>query len=221
VNFNTHSPHSKKPPIRTSLAHLHPTHLRGHLHFIGQYIRNPKQIGAIAPSSEWLAKAMTEAEWVDDAQTVVELGPGLGSVTAAIQERMSRNGGLFFALEINESMCDRLRHRFPGARVYCDSATELRKYLDQHGRTHADCIISSIPWAALEENLQHELMAAILANLRPGGWFITFMYVTSMMLPASKRFRERLEKNFGDVTASPVIWRNIPPAFVFRCRKTN
>jgi len=48
---------------------------------------------------------------------------------------------------------------------------------------------------------------------------VTFTYVTSLALSSGKRFRSFLERSFGRVRLSPVIWRNLPPAIVYDCVK--
>lgn len=193
--------------------------LRRLRHFVVQYLRNPRQIGAIAPSSPALAAAMTLPKWFAEARTIVELGPGDGPVTAAIRQRLNGHQPVFFALEINETMCRQLRERFSDLLVYCDSAARIGDYLQQNGRTHADCVISSIPWAAFDAKLQKELMGAVLAAMRPGARFVTFTYVTSLAMPSGRRFRRFLDRSFASVTCSPVIWRNLPPAVVYECVK--
>ncbi|HSZ73188.1 MAG TPA: hypothetical protein VK779_00090, partial [Rhizomicrobium sp.] len=55
-----------------------------HLHFLRALIARPKNVGAIAPSSPALARAI--AAQVDPARegTVLELGPGTGVITEAL-----------------------------------------------------------------------------------------------------------------------------------------
>ena len=40
-----------------------------------------------------------------------------------------------------------------------------------------------------------------------------------VLLPAGQRFKKRLHASFSEVTTSPGVWMNLPPAFVYRCRK--
>ena len=65
---------------------------------------------------------------------------------------------------------------------------------------------------------QQEILENVLASLRPGGCFTTFAYLQGLMLPAGRRFRKRLCEIFDKVETTPVVWRNLPPAFVYRCR---
>ena len=62
-------------------------------------------------------------------------------------------------------------------------------------------------------------MKAVLARLSPGGHFATFAYLQGLLLPAGMRFAGLLEDSFGSVQRSRTVWRNLPPAFVYRCRK--
>jgi hypothetical protein len=52
-----------------------------------------------------------------------------------------------------------------------------------------------------------------------GGAFATFAYLQGTFLPAGRSFKKRLTKYFSKVVKSKVIWRNLPPAFVYRCWK--
>ena len=58
----------------------------------------------------------------------------------------------------------------------------------------------------------------VLASLAPDGMFTTFTYVHAFWLPRARRFRHRLECFFAEVKTSRIVWRNVPPAFVYRCR---
>ncbi len=38
-------------------------------------------------------------------------------------------------------------------------------------------------------------------------------------MPAGKKFKKNLGKYFSTVETSGVVWRNIPPAIMYRCVK--
>jgi len=54
--------------------------------FIMAFLRNPRQIGALIPSSERLAQAMI-ADVDPETDSVLELGPGTGVITQALLEK--------------------------------------------------------------------------------------------------------------------------------------
>ncbi|MBN1436659.1 MAG: hypothetical protein JW936_06270 [Sedimentisphaerales bacterium] len=188
------------------------------LDFFVQFVRNPSTVGAVAPSSRGLACRMLEGVDFDQVSTIVELGPGTGVFSREVLRR-KRADTTFFALELNETMCDHLAADLPELTVYNDSASAIGKYLAQHGKDHADVIISGLPWAAFKSELQSELLDATVTALAEGGLFATFAYLQGLVLPAGLRFAKRLDSSFAQVERSKVVWRNLPPALVYRCRR--
>ena len=61
-----------------------------------------------------------------------------------------------------------------------------------------------------------ELLEEMKSVLKPGGKFVTFAYLQGMLLPAAQRFRRLLKYEFADVHQSPIVWQNVPTAFVYR-----
>ena len=48
--------------------------------------------------------------------------------------------------------------------------------------------------------------------------FTTFAYVQSLATPAARRFLATLKQSFTSVEQAELIWKNVPPAVVIRCR---
>ncbi|MEQ1568353.1 MAG: rRNA adenine N-6-methyltransferase family protein [Myxococcota bacterium] len=183
--------------------------------FLREFVRDPVQLGAVAPSGAALAQRMVEAADLRPGQVVVELGAGTGPMTAEILAR--RPDGPFVTLEPNPPLAQILRERFPGVRVEQRYAQELRAILTDMGQDHADRVVSSLPWAIWPETLQNEIFDAILEVLADDGRMVTFGYVHAQVLPAARRLRAALAARFGSVTTTPVAWMNVPPALVFVC----
>ena len=183
-----------------------------------RFLRHPGQVGAFCPSSRFLAVEMTRKIGMEDARTVVELGPGTGAITREILPRL-RGDARFLAVELDSGMAASLRSAFPRADVRCGSAAELPQILEISGSPRADVILSGLPWAVFPPDLQDAILDGVTSGLAPGGAFATFAYIQGVVLPAGIRFRRKLEHLFREVECSPVVWRNLPPAFVYRCRK--
>ena len=188
------------------------------LTFLSRFLSDPGAVGAIAPSSEHLARQITSWVGLDRAEVVVEYGPGTGAFTGHIRRQL-RDGATFFAIERDAVLCDLLRQRFPSVPVHCDSVAQIDRYLSQHGASHADAIVCGLPWAAFRADLQDALLEATVEALADNGRFVTFAYLQGLLLPAGQRFRTRLREHFSHVSQSPVVWRNLPPAFVYQCIK--
>lgn len=193
--------------------------MREALFFLRAFLERPFATGAIAPSSRSLAARMVSGMGLRDAATVVELGPGTGSFTLAILEQIPRDA-LLLAFELNPRLAARLRSRLPPrVRVVNASSEHMAEHLAALGRTSADCILSGLPWAGFSRHEQQRLLDAVARALRPGGRFATFAYVHAAGLPAGRRLARLLKERFRTVETSPVVWRNLPPAFVYRCEK--
>lgn len=183
--------------------------------FIKEYLISPKHVGAFAPSSKYLAEAVTEAAGVRDAKTVVEFGPGTGSFTEVIVRKLGPDAQ-FFAIEIQEDFVRALQKRLPETIVYHDSAEKVGKYLAQMGLEHCDCIISGLPFALFEDALQDALLDAARDALKPGGVFVTFTYFLAHLTPRGRKLRKKLGQKFSRIEKTPVVWRNFLPAFAYR-----
>ncbi|GII97404.1 class I SAM-dependent methyltransferase [Sinosporangium siamense] len=186
--------------------------------FLGQFLRSPSIVGAIAPSSRKLAQAVTAPLPENGDPVIVELGPGTGPFTAEIQRRLNGRGH-HLAVEINAPMAKLLSERFPSVDVVVGDACELPKMLADRGLTKADVIVSGLPWAAFPQALQLRLMSAVTTVLAPDGAFTTFAYVHALQLTPAKRFRRLLSTTFEEVVAGRTVWGNMPPAFVYNARR--
>ena len=186
--------------------------------FLGKFIASPKTIGAIAPSGSVLAEQMVRLGCIETSRTVLELGPGTGVFTAAICRHLPADAHLI-TIEANPHLALLLRKKMPAVRTVAGSAEHLDRIMKSYRLSHADSIISGLPFATFGSALQDRILYAVRQALRPGGTFVTFSYLHARPLSKAKRFRDKLEQLFADVETSPIIWKNLPPAFVYRCRK--
>jgi len=184
----------------------------------GQFFSNPIRTGAICASSPELSRLITKDIGIERAKSVVELGPGTGAVTGFILESINPAAS-FFTIELNPDIIIALKKKFPKVKTYHDCASNLPSILRKEGLEKVDVVISGLPWAYFSDEVQEEILSSIVDNLPKGGVFSTFAYIQGTILPAGLSFKKRLRKYFSKVEKSQVIWMNIPPAFVYRCRK--
>ena len=161
---------------------------------------------------------MADEASLEGASVIVEFGPGTGPITRALIESKPPNAKLI-AVERNEEFVAMLRERHPGLDVAHDCVQQLPKILAARGETAADRIVSGLPWGAFDESLQRDIMKAAHDCLTADGVFVTFAYLQGFALPPAWRFRKLLREMFSEVRQSDVVWRNVPPAFVYTCRK--
>lgn len=186
--------------------------------FVCESVLHPTCVGAIAPSSQRLARRMVE--WIDwkSVDSVVEYGPGMGAFTEQILQS-KRPDAEFFAVELNTQFAATLATRFPDVPILEDSVANIEELCRQQGVSGIDSVVCGLPWAAFSDRDQTAYLDAMMKVLKPGGHFATFAYLQGMVLPAAHRFRKKLQSYFGEVHVSPTVWRNFPPAFVYQCRR--
>lgn len=183
------------------------------LRFVGAFLREPLAVGSLWPSSTALARAVVNSCDFQPGDTVVELGPGTGAFTELLLERLEGRGRLI-AVEISQSNIEVLRRRFPPCRLIHDSAENLPRHL---GRQRAECIISGLAWSNMLPRVQDRILEAVWNSLAPKGQFVAFAYAHSFWMPTALRFRRLLAHNFARVETTPIVWRNLPPAYIYRC----
>ena len=183
-----------------------------------EFVRDPGGIGTVIPSSRQLAKAMTANIGIENAKTVVEVGPGSGVFTAHILKLLSPKTK-FFLVELNPRMHMHLTEKFPDVKIYNESAENLSELLKREEVASADVVVSGLPWASFPQELQHKLLDAIYNSLSKGGVLTTYGYIQGKILPGGLNIRKLLKKHFNSVESSKTIWKNLPPAFVYKCVK--
>jgi phospholipid N-methyltransferase len=183
-----------------------------------EFVRDPGGIGTVIPSSRKLAKAMTSDIGIEKARTVVEIGPGSGVFTARILELISLETK-YFLVELNSRMYKHLAEKFPNVKIYNESAENLAEILKREGVASVDVVVSGLPWASFPPELQHKLLDAIYGSLSEGGIFTTYAYIQGKIMPGGLSIKKLLKRHFNTVESSGIIWKNLPPAFVYKCVK--
>ncbi len=156
--------------------------------------------------------------WIpwDQVQAAIEYGPGTGVFTQAIKQVLPGQS-TFFAIERSPELAALVRQRCPSVTVYEDTVENVVACCQLSRVQQVDAIVCGLPWASFPETLQDRCLDAMMQVLRPGGRFVSFAYWQGLALPAAWRFRRKLDDYFQQVERSPTVWRNVPPAFVYRC----
>lgn len=186
------------------------------LRFVREFFKSPGMVGAVWPSSPALARMMIRAARVKSAGFVLEIGPGSGAFTGPILKNL-RPDARFLAIEKSPELATSVAEKFPDARVIAGCATNLTSHLKDQGSP--DAIVSGLPWAAFDGPLQNTLLKEITSAISDSGIFATFAYFGPHKLKAGRGFRSKLYDHFREVGTTPVVLANLPPAFVYFCRK--
>jgi phospholipid N-methyltransferase len=177
------------------------------LDFLMGFLRNPREVASIVPSSRFLTRRVREYGGVERARVVVELGPGTGVMTGPLLERMPADSKLI-AIEINRAFAELLQREFDDPRlcVYEGSAVDLEDALARNGVEKADLVVSGIPFSTLDEGVGRATLEAAKRVLAPGGRFVAYQFRSHVAREA--------EPVFGRPQTHSGFW-NIPPMKIY------
>ena len=178
--------------------------------FLKEAISNLKKIGSVRPSSPSLCRAMASCVNPRVKQIIIELGAGEGTITHYLLRRMNPASRLI-TFEINGNFLSQLKEiDDPGMTIVNDSAENLQRQLQRLRINEVDVIVSSLPLVLFDKELSEHIIQSCYQALKRGGMFVQFHY--------SYLNKKMYERVFDRVRVKFILG-NLPPAFVFRCKK--
>jgi phospholipid N-methyltransferase len=180
------------------------------LAFLKGFLRQPRDVGSVIPSSRFLERKMVRMAGIGQAQSVVELGPGTGGTTRAILAAMPESATLL-AIELDPAFVDHTRD-IDDRRliVHQGSAEQLAELIVAHRLRPPEAILSGIPFSTMPEATGTRIIEAIRDVLAPGGCFVAYQFRGAVA--------DRARPIFGEPEVS-AEFLNIPPMRVYRWRK--
>jgi len=184
--------------------------------FFREFCKHPAMIGSIIPSSNRLIdRMMDRIDW-QNAKLIVEYGPGVGTFTRPILERLLPEATLI-AIDTNRNFIRYLDHNIndPRLRLVHGSAADLGAILATRGFDAADYIISGLPFSTLPAGVGPAIIRETVAALRPNGAFVTYQYSSKIERLLSPHF-VRMDREFELMNIPPVhlvwSWKNAEPS---------
>lgn len=185
-------------------------HVHDKLRFIKGLVSQPKQVGAIAPTSIFMAKRMASVANPASGLPVLELGPGTGVVTRALLRRGVAPERLV-AVEYSSEFSAHLRRDMPDVRVIQGCAFNLNDTLGDLASQHFDCVISGIPLLNFTLAQRVALLEDVLSRVPVGRPFLQFSYGPGAPIPPGHG-HYRVERFGWEI-------RNLPPAQMWIYRR--
>ncbi|MFC4820590.1 class I SAM-dependent methyltransferase [Dokdonella ginsengisoli] len=199
------SEHSRRPSTRTAAEGP------AAWTFFRQWLKNPRAMASLAPSSRQLARRMV-AQLPPGARRVIELGAGTGVFTRALLDRGIAPDDLL-VVELNTELAEWLSERFDGVRIVNGDARDLVELTRQSGfeiGEGVDAVVSGLGFLAMPRPIQQAILRAIFDVLGPDRPLIQFTYGPSSPLP-----RDLLAEMDLSVRRASMTWLNMPPATVY------
>ncbi|MGL5480124.1 MAG: class I SAM-dependent methyltransferase [Clostridium sp.] len=181
------------------------------LKFIKEFIRSPKSIGAISPSSKFLANKMIGSIEFERCNCIIEYGAGTGVFTKEVILR-KRESTIFIVFEKNNEFAEILKNKYllkKNVKIINDSVENIYIYLTKYKIKEVDYIISGLPFASLPNILSDNILEKTKEIItKSNGTFITFQY-SLIKIDMFNRYFERIKyiKEYF----------NIPPAYIIIC----
>jgi phosphatidylethanolamine/phosphatidyl-N-methylethanolamine N-methyltransferase len=172
--------------------------------FFKALMHNPRGIGAIFPSSKFLAQEMASHVLQNNKGVVVELGAGTGVVTQALM-RAGIPPENIILIENSRALVKKLRRCFPTLHIIEGTAADLTTLLAYEQRKICT-IISSLPLRSLPKQVTLSILDQINYLLAANGRYIQFTYSFAQDQFFALLDRKRI--------SSKRIWLNLPPARV-------
>lgn len=185
--------------------------MKDSLLLLSNFVRNPKEVGAVVPSSKFLTRGIIKNIDFKNSKYIVEQGPGLGTMTKVILEKVNQNTNLF-CFEVNKKFCNYLSKNIKDKRlrVVRVSAEKMNVYLQKFNIPKVDCVISGIPFSYFPKKKKEKIIQEIKNSLNDKGRFILYQYTNGLL--------RLLEAHFAKVEMK-FVPLNIPPCFVYICEK--
>lgn len=164
--------------------------------FLFRFLRHPIRMGAPLPCNRQIADTIRDELRAVNAQHVVELGAGLGSLTRGILDALPEDIELL-CIERDETFCKKVEKRFGDrVRVVRGNALNLGDIIKDTPWETPDAIVCSVPLIIEESD---DLVQTVYEYLPPDGLYLQVA-----------NFRKPIEAMF-DVQKSYFFPTNIPP----------
>lgn len=182
------------------------------LQFLHAFLKNPLKVGAIAPSSPELAAEMLQGIHPDDHNIVLELGVGTGAITKFLREAIPSRDS-YLGLELDKELVKSLNKKFPDMNIIEGNAADSYTIHKDLGLGKVRYLVCCLPFVSLPKEVSDSVLTEIAKFMDEGCELRIFQYAHGYYLPPAIKLREFLKNRYGKSRRSPLVFKNVPPAF--------
>ncbi len=178
-----------------------------HWQFLRGFLKHPVMVGSIIPSSRALIeKMLSPVDW-EKARVFLEYGPGVGTFTRPILEKLHPDATLI-TIDTNADFTRYLKQSIEDPRLVpvTGSAADVQDILTERGFDKADYVLSGLPFSTLPPGVGDAIGEATAKVIRVGGAFLVYQF-SPKVLDFIKPYFERIDRGME--------WINVPPAKLF------
>lgn len=175
--------------------------------FFKEFIKSPKSVWSIIPSSSKLIHSMLKNIDFSRDLTIVEFWPWIWNFTKELLKRSSKNTSIY-VFEIQDNFVEDLKKiNDPRLKVIHAWAENICEVV---WCTKADVIVSWLPFGSLPKWLTENILNEAHKWLRSDWLFLQFQYFLQ-----NKKDIKNVFWNHS-ISWQPI---NFPPAFIYKCHK--
>lgn len=182
------------------------------LKFLQAFLKNPLKVGAVAPSSPELAAEMLQGIQPDDKNIVLELGVGTGAITRYLQDIIPTKSS-YLGIELDGELVRTMNSRFSDMNIVVGSAADAYSIHKESGLGKVSYLVCCLPFVSLPKEVSDSVLAEIVKFMDEGCTLRIFQYAHGYYLPPAIKLREFMRNRYGRSTRSPLVLKNLPPAF--------
>jgi phospholipid N-methyltransferase len=178
-----------------------------HWQFLRGFLKNPVMVGSVIPSSRVLIdKMLGPVDWANT-KLFVEYGPGVGTFTRPLLDRLSPEATLV-TIDTNPEFTRYLNGAIDDPRLVAvtGSAADVESILAERGLGSADYVLSGLPFSTLPAGVGEDIAEATANVIRPGGAFLVYQF--------SPKVLDFIKPHFAPIKRG-FEWINVPPATLF------
>ena len=219
---------------RSRSSHLVGTARKGYkgrasrIAFVQEALADFHATASIIPSSRYLARAMVKPLPLEEAEVVVEFGPGTGVMTRQLLELIPTDARIL-AFEINPRFVNYLQAEINDSRleVVASGAENAGVELRRRGYRRIDAVLSSLGFGMMDESTCHEIMQGLMPFLDERSVFTQFQYLHGLRwFQSNGNGKHKVEffdlrvllGSYFRTVSTTIVWRNVLPARVIACR---
>lgn len=186
--------------------------MKENLEFLQAFLKNPLKVGAIAPSSPELAAEMLHGIEPDDHNIVLELGVGTGAITKFLRQAIPSRSS-YLGIELDGGLVETLSRKYPDMNIVCGNAADAYRIHQESGLGKVRYVVCCLPFVSLPREVSESVIAEIQKFMDEGCELRIFQYAHGYFLPPAIKLRESLRSRYGKSRRSPLVLKNVPPAF--------
>ncbi|MBX7055933.1 MAG: methyltransferase domain-containing protein [Pyrinomonadaceae bacterium] len=186
--------------------------MKENLQFLQAFLKNPLKVGAVAPSSPELAAEMLVGIKPDENNIVLELGVGTGAITKYLQQIIP-NRESYLGIELDTEMVKTLGQKYAELNIVCGNAAESYRIHQESGLGKVRYLVCCLPFVSLPKEVSESVLLEIEKFMDEGCELRIFQYAHGYYLPPAIKLREFLRNRYGKSKRSPLVLKNVPPAF--------